>query len=172
MLFWPGFVANNACSRCAELEMLFFPTITYSLLRTGNVHSANDYVENTIHKRMRKPYFFSFVWNKTVGRKPRKWHISPLFLAKQLSNHWSLLIILFWAFTYCGLIHLFFQPTNFILFLYFLLFKVVPLAYGGSQARSQIRATSAGLHHSHSHSHTGSEPCLWPTPQLTATPDP
>ena len=37
-----------------------------------------------------------------------------------------------------------------------LLFRAVPLAYGGSQARDQIRATAAGLHHSHA----GSEPRL------------
>ena len=33
-----------------------------------------------------------------------------------------------------------------------------------------IRAVAAGLRQSHSN--TGSEPCLRPTPQLTATPDP
>ena len=43
-------------------------------------------------------------------------------------------------------------------------------AYGGSQVRGLIRAIAAGLHHSHSN--TGSEPYLWPTPQLTTTPDP
>ena len=32
-----------------------------------------------------------------------------------------------------------------------------------------VRAAAAG--HSHSHSNTESEPCLQPTPQLTATPD-
>ena len=35
-----------------------------------------------------------------------------------------------------------------IFFLSFL--RATPLAHGGSQARSQIRATAAGLHHSHS----------------------
>ena len=30
------------------------------------------------------------------------------------------------------------------------LFRATPTAYGGSQARSQIRAAAAGLHHSHS----------------------
>ena len=47
------------------------------------------------------------------------------------------------------------------------LFRAAPTAYGGSQARGQIIATAAGLHHSHNH--TRSEPCLQPTPQLTAT---
>ena len=31
----------------------------------------------------------------------------------------------------------------------FLLFRAAPAAYGGSQARSQIKATVAGLHHIH-----------------------
>ena len=44
------------------------------------------------------------------------------------------------------------------------------MAYGGSQARSQIVAVAAGLHHSHGN--VGSKPHLPPTPQLMATPDP
>ena len=48
------------------------------------------------------------------------------------------------------------------------LFRGAPVAYGGSQGRGRIRATAAGLHHSH----TGSEPHLQPTPHLTAMPDP
>ena len=44
------------------------------------------------------------------------------------------------------------------------------MTYGGSQARGQIRAVAAGLHHNHSNME--SEPGLLPTPQLTATPDP
>ena len=44
-----------------------------------------------------------------------------------------------------------------------------PAAYGGSQARGQIAAAAAGLHHSHSS--VGSKMHLWPTPQITATPD-
>ena len=56
------------------------------------------------------------------------------------------------------------------LFVCFLLFRAAPLAYGGSQARGPIRATAAGLHHSHSIS--GSEPCLQPIPQLTAVLEP
>ena len=45
----------------------------------------------------------------------------------------------------------------------FFLFRVTPVAYGSSLARGQIGAADASLHHSHSNS--GSEPCLWPTPQ-------
>ena len=63
----------------------------------------------------------------------------------------------------------------FVLFL-FLLFRATPAAYGDSQARGQIGAVAAGLCHSHSimpqPCNARSEPCLWPTPQFTATPDP
>ena len=52
-------------------------------------------------------------------------------------------------------------------FFFFLLFGASPVAYGDSQARGLSGATAAGLHHSHSN--TGSEPHLWPTPQLMAT---
>ena len=40
-------------------------------------------------------------------------------------------------------------------------FRAATGAYGGSQARGQIRGIAAGLHHSHSN--VGSEPCLLPT---------
>ena len=68
---------------------------------------------------------------------------------------------------------LFLQMPKLFFFLFFFpflkLFKAAPTAYGGSQARGQIRPIAAGLHHSHN---AGSEPCLRPTPQLMATPDP
>ena len=44
------------------------------------------------------------------------------------------------------------------------------MAYGGSQARGLIRVVASSLQHSHSNE--GSEPCLWPTPQLMAASDP
>ena len=40
---------------------------------------------------------------------------------------------------------------------------VTPAAYGSFQARGQIRAAAAGLHHSHGHSNTKSELHLQPT---------
>ena len=49
-------------------------------------------------------------------------------------------------------------------------FKATHAAHGGSQDRGLIEATAAGLHHNHSNA--GSEPCLRPTPQLQAMPDP
>ena len=48
--------------------------------------------------------------------------------------------------------------------------RAAPEAYGGSQARGIIGAVATSLCHSYSNS--GSELHLWPTPQLTATPDP
>ena len=54
------------------------------------------------------------------------------------------------------------------LFIY-CLFRATPPAYESSQARSRIGAEASGL--SHSHSNSGYEPCLRPTPQLTAMPD-
>ena len=55
-------------------------------------------------------------------------------------------------------------------FLSLRLFGAAPMAYRGSQARGLVGVVATGLHQSHSNS--GSEPCLRPTPQLTATPDP
>ena len=58
----------------------------------------------------------------------------------------------------------------YVLFLSFVFFRAALMAYGGSQARGLIRATAAGLHHSHRNA--GSEPRLQPGPQLMAMPDP
>ena len=63
---------------------------------------------------------------------------------------------------------LFLKHTD--LFFVFCLFRVTPMAYGSSQARSQMGATAASL--CHSHSNVGSKPSLQPTSQLTAMPDP
>ena len=43
-------------------------------------------------------------------------------------------------------------------FFFSLPFRAAPTAYGGSQAKGQIEATTAGI--CHSHSNAGSEPCL------------
>ena len=48
--------------------------------------------------------------------------------------------------------------------------RAAPAEHGGSQARGLIRAIAADLRQSHSNA--GSEPCLQPTPQLTAKTDP
>ena len=51
----------------------------------------------------------------------------------------------------------------------FCLFRATPVARGSSQARGQVGAAAAVLHHSHSNA--GSEPRLQPIPQLTPTLD-
>ena len=48
------------------------------------------------------------------------------------------------------------------------LFRGEPVACEGAQARGRIGAVASGLRHSNARS----EPCLQPTPQLMATPDP
>ena len=57
----------------------------------------------------------------------------------------------------------------FVFVFFFAISWAAPAAYGGSQARGRIGAVATGLHQTHSNA--GSEPCLQPTPQLTATPD-
>ena len=56
------------------------------------------------------------------------------------------------------------------LFVCFCPFRAAPSADGVSQARGLIRVVATSL--CQRHSNARSEPCLWPTPQLTATPDP
>ena len=53
---------------------------------------------------------------------------------------------------------------------FFFFFRATPMAYGDYQPGGQIRAATAGLHHSHSN--VGSQLSMPPTPQLRATPDP
>ena len=48
----------------------------------------------------------------------------------------------------CGL----FSSSFFFFFFFYFLFRVAPMACGGTQARSLIRATAACLHHSHARS--------------------
>ena len=56
--------------------------------------------------------------------------------------------------------YMFHSLLMFFLFVCFAFFRPTPAAYGGSQARGQIRATAR------------QDVRLQPTPQLTATPDP
>ena len=83
---------------------------------------------------------------------------------------WSMLLcvaVVFFFFNCCIAFHC----INLSLLLhFFFLFRATSAAYGSSQSRGLIRATAAGL--CHSHSQARSEPCLRPTLQLTATLDP
>ena len=60
------------------------------------------------------------------------------------------------------------QLTFFFFLSFFFLFRVTPVAYGGSQIRGRIEAVAAGLHHSHSNA---ASELRRPTPQLTEMPD-
>ena len=56
-----------------------------------------------------------------------------------------------------------------IIIIILFVFRAIPVAYGSSQARGQIGAAPAGLHHSHSY--VGSKLRLRPAPQLLAALD-
>ena len=60
----------------------------------------------------------------------------------------------------CSMCELCDKPKSFFFFFFlvFCLFRAIPATYAGAQARGLIRASAAGLRHSHSNS--GSEPCL------------
>ena len=64
--------------------------------------------------------------------------------------------------------------VSYLFFLFFFVFLpflgLLPMAYGGFQARGLIGAVATGLHYSQSN--TRSEPYLQPIPQLTETLDP
>ena len=62
------------------------------------------------------------------------------------------------------------QNNFFFFFGLFAFSRAAPVAYGGFQARDQIRAVVTGP--GQSHSNGGSEPHLQPTPWLMAMPDP
>ena len=100
----------------------------------------------------------------------------PLFIQCVYQQLLSLLFLLiFLANINIGVLSCQYQKTHsdklnsFFLFFFFL-FRAALAAYVSSQARGQIGAASAGLHHSHSN--TRSKHQLQPATQLTAMPDP
>ena len=96
-----------------------------------------------------------------------------LVTINSINSHFSFYVtfMVFLFPMFCNFIKLIFITVfHFFFVRSFLLFRAALTAYGGSQARGQIRAVAAGLHHSHSNS--GSKPHLQPTPQLMAALDP
>ena len=61
-------------------------------------------------------------------------------------------------------------PVSFFFFCLFAISRAAPVACAVSQARGLMGAVAVGVHHSHSI--VGSKLHLWPSPQITATPDP
>ena len=85
-----------------------------------------------------------------------------------ITSLWTLVIVHFCQFYFshlCGCEVLY--HCGFLILFY--LFRPSPAAYGGSQARGQIIAVTAGL--CHHHNNARSKPHLQPTPQLVATLD-
>ena len=64
----------------------------------------------------------------------------------------------------------FYKMAHLGIFFFPFLFRATPVAYGSSQATGLIRAAATGLPNCHSNAR--SEPCLKPTPKLTAMPIP
>ena len=75
-----------------------------------------------------------------------------------------------WEVTQCAITGLVLLFIYLFIHLFIYLFILLLFRTSGSQARGQIRAAAAGLHHSPSN--PGSGPPLQPTPQLTVMPDP
>ena len=108
-------------------------------------------------------------------------HMSPHFFQCTLSSSCAHLCSLkkqtfFWPLAFAIVLHCYSAPIYHHLanvgssFVFFCLFGATPAAYEGSQARGQIGAAAASLHHSYSN--VGFEPHLWPMSQLMAMLDP
>ena len=145
-------VTMNLRECSAIISLWMSKNITFFLkkirfLYTDTIKKISDFCLLVFHVCKGKHHFTVGEEKKLpvyfLSLKPR--HISGIFLAKSV---------------------IFFFPF----FNFFFNFRASPVAYGGSQARGRIEALSASLHHSHRN--VGSKPCLWPTPQLKAMPDP
>ena len=133
----------------------------------GRLLSSHGYWKNSVPCRLLDsgPQFlaacFSFIGKLTV------WQFVSSKLARESPS--QMVYDLCEIITYT-LKPLHFLTVSFFFFFFFLSFSMAALtAYRGSQARGLIRAVDAGL--LQSHSNVGSELCLRPTPQLTATQD-
>ena len=101
-----------------------------------------------------------------------------MLYSKVTQLHICIYILLSYTYLYivlcvCTCTHTHIYAKNeyvYILLFFFCLFRATPATYGGSQAKGLIGAIAAGLHHSHGNAR--SKPCLQPTSQLMAMPDP
>ena len=127
--------------------------------------------------RVPKPWpFWHFGLNNSLSKGAILCFVG--YLASLASTHWMprafFLIVTtrnisrLWLIFLIGKYYLWPRATVFLFVCFDFLVALSAMAYGDSQARGPIGAVAAGLHHSN----TSSEPRLWPTPQLTAIPDP
>ena len=84
-------------------------------------------------------------------------------LVRLIQYHW---LFFFFFFCFCHCMYIFILKTFSFYFIFLLFLWPAPAVYGGSQARGGFGAVVRGLRQNHSNA--GSEPCLQPTPQLTA----
>ena len=140
-----------------------------SACEQGSPHSIiSDYYECfawKVHSRVDSKVFQTFWWQDQPAINlggwmecPGKWSPGPVSSRPQCSSDGSGQLLFSYLFLF------------FFCFLFFAFSRATPVAHGSSQARGLTGAVAASLRHSHSN--TRSEPSLWSTPQLTATPDP
>ena len=133
------------------------PRWKHICLWPGLLNILSSLLRTTAQKRS---FLSKYQWSLTMHLVPQElwWRWTRLMLCSCLLA-WHP----FWA-----------HGWRFYLFIYLFCLSavswVVPVAYGGSQARGRIRAVATALHQSHSN--WRSKPWLQPTPQLMATPDP
>ena len=88
-----------------------------------------------------------------LGRKKEGTNVVKCWQLKNLDKREKEFFVIFLQFFFKYEIFL----NKLFYFILFFLFQGHTAAYGGSQARGRIRATAAGLHHSHSNAR--SKPC-------------
>ena len=151
----------------SELQLLAYTTITSDLSHVWDQHHSSwqrlilnplSEARDRTHNLM-VPSQIHFHW-AMMGTPPSGLYSKVIYSVKPSLNQ---------TISNCK------PPTSLLLHCFldhfcFCLFRATPAAYGNSQAKGQIGATAAGLHHSHGSS--GSEAHLQPTPQLMAMPDP
>ena len=111
----------------------------------------------------RRRFFFFWFSGLLVGAN---WKLKGICRVGEIALEFSCLALSFSCFLIFGagilnlstIIFFIFTIFIFYVFPYFLLFRAISVAYGSSWARGLIRATAAGLHHSHRH--VGSKPRL------------
>ena len=149
---------------------MFWAGITISIFQMEKTkvqyvwhHDHITYPTNWIHFPLDS--LVSFNLSQFAFLSPPGNHFLPFhksFLQCESISHTIVYILFFFFFLR--------NKVAFIHYPFFFSPRATPAACGGSQARGLNGAVAIGL--GQSHSNAGSKPCLWPTPQLMAMPDP